>query len=355
MQLTDFDYQLPKDLIAQYPLELRSASRLLDVIVQAPSQEVLCKDLIFTDIVQLLQKGDLLIFNDTKVIPARVFGSKDTGGKVELLIERVLPQNCVLAQIKASKPPKPGSLIYVGSPDNQACLQVLSRHQNANQSELAHSEISPFYDVQFPSSVLDFLDQYGVLPLPPYIHHDANQHDAKRYQTVVANQPGSVAAPTAGLHFDEPLLEKIQSLGIQIAHITLHIGAGTFSPVRHEDLSKHQMHFEQYFISPKTRAAIDLALAHKRRIVAVGTTSLRALESAFTMGDQADTNLFITPGYQFQVVDALITNFHLPKSTLLMLVSAFAGTSTIQKVYQHAIAQQYRFFSYGDAMFLRKS
>ena len=352
MQLSEFNYELPEELIAQFPLDSRTSSRLLDV--NSSSSSILqMDDLIFSDIVGLLNKGDLIIFNDTKVIPARVFGHKDSGGKVELLVERILSERTLLSQIRASKPAQPGSIIYIGDDSNPIPIKVIER-KHITSADDQPSEISPFYLLEFPDNCLDILNQVGELPLPPYISHQATAEDIKRYQTVVAKNPGAVAAPTAGLHFDDELINQLKNKGIEIAYVTLHVGAGTFTPVRAENIAEHQMHFERYSIPTETRAAIQLAKEEGRMVICVGTTSLRAVESAAKMGDSGDTNLFITPGYSFSVVDALITNFHLPKSTLLMLVSAFAGTDTIRKAYQHAIDNKYRFFSYGDAMFLKK-
>lgn len=348
MRLSDFDYELPPELIAQHPLSERGASRLLEVTNAPESSSPEFHDRIFPEIENLLQSGDLLIFNDTKVIPARLFGQKQSGGKVEFLIERVLDDTHALAQIRSSKTPKPGSVILVGNPNTPTPIEVIERHHSAN------NELSPFYLIQFPDNCLDTLIQFGELPLPPYISHTPDQIDDERYQTVVAKHPGAVAAPTAGLHFDKDLIQRLQAKGVKIGFITLHVGAGTFTPVRTDDLSAHQMHFERFKIPPETRELIDQTKKNNERVIAVGTTSLRALESAALMGDQGDTNLFITPGFEFKVVDALLTNFHLPKSTLLMLVSAFAGFSNIRQAYTHAIKNQYRFFSYGDAMFLRR-
>jgi len=354
MQLSDFDYELPQELIAQFPLPSRSASRLLIVHQDRDLTNPKLQDAYFKDIIHLLKKGDLLVFNDTKVIPARIHGFKPTGGKIEILVERVLTENQVLCQIKSSKAILPNATLLLGDPSSPTKVTVIERQTiaHAMTSEL---ETSPFYIIEFPHNALEMLHTIGELPLPPYIKHSANLDDENRYQTVYASKPGAVAAPTAGLHFDESTLLQLQDQGVEIAKLTLHVGSGTFSPVRHEDLSTHQMHFERYFIPPETRRAIDSAQTEKRRIICVGTTSLRALESSVTMGDNGDTNLFITPGYQFQVVNALITNFHLPKSTLLMLVSAFGGYHTMKIAYQHAIEKKYRFFSYGDAMFLERS
>lgn len=336
MRLSDFNYDLPTELIAQHPLANRTDSRLLEVKSHG--------DLIdhqFKDILNLIRPGDLLVFNDTKVIPARLHGKKETGGIVELLIERISGDKQAWVQIRASKVPKTGSIVHI--------------HNHAGETfpvEMIGYD-GRFYEVRFPESVLTLLERFGELPLPPYIEHQPDGEDAKRYQTVVAKNPGAVAAPTAGLHFDEQILTQLKALGVQQSAVTLHVGAGTFSPVREEDLSKHKMHHEWFSIPESTLDAIEKTQGHGGRIVAVGTTSLRALEShALTGQKSGETNLFITPGFQFKAVNCLLTNFHLPKSTLLMLVSAFAGMDNIRSAYQHAIAQKYRFFSYGDAMFL---
>ncbi len=349
MYLSDFDYELPHELIAQFPLSSRSSSRLLIVQQENQSSEPLFQDAYFTDIVGLLKKGDLLVFNDTKVIPARAFGYKETGGRAEILVERILDEHQVLCQIKTSKAVQPNSKLYLGNPNDPEEVTVITRHTSSDSQE-----VSPFFIIAFPNNAFETLQRIGELPLPPYIKHSATDEDESRYQTIYAKTPGAVAAPTAGLHFDEALFNQLSLRGVEIAKITLHVGSGTFSPVRSEELSRHQMHYERYYISPETRLAIDKAQQDGRRIICVGTTSLRALESAVSMGDNGDTNLFITPGYSFKVVNALITNFHLPKSTLLMLVSSFSQFSTIQKAYSHAIEKKYRFFSYGDAMFLER-
>ena len=349
MYLSDFDYELPHELIAQFPLSSRSSSRLLIVQQENQSSEPLFQDAYFTDIVGLFKKGDLLVFNDTKVIPARAFGYKETGGRAEILVERILDEHQVLCQIKTSKAVQPNSKLYLGNPNDPEEVTVITRHTSSDSQE-----VSPFFIIAFPNNAFETLQRIGELPLPPYIKHSATDEDESRYQTIYAKTPGAVAAPTAGLHFDEALFNQLSLRGVEIAKITLHVGSGTFSPVRSEDLSRHQMHYERYYISPETRLAIDKAQQDGRRIICVGTTSLRALESAVSMGDNGDTNLFITPGYSFKVVNALITNFHLPKSTLLMLVSSFSQFSTIQKAYSHAIEKKYRFFSYGDAMFLER-
>ena len=335
--LSDFDFNLPDELIAQFPLSERSASRLLQV---APDGAF--ADRAFTDIVDMLAPGDLMVFNNTRVLKARFFGVKESGGKVEALVERVLDNRTVHAQLRASKSPPPGARIRL-----------------ADAFDVTVGErAGEFYTLHFPDDVFTLIDAHGSLPLPPYIEHAADGHDEQRYQTVYAKEPGAVAAPTAGLHFDLPLLERLQQKGVRFAYITLHVGAGTFQPVRVENLDQHQMHSEWYTISQDTVDAVHATRAAGRNVVAVGTTSLRALESA-SQGEggelaagSADTRLFITPGYAFRTVTRLITNFHLPKSTLLMLVSAFAGYDTMRAAYRHAIEQRYRFFSYGDAMLL---
>jgi S-adenosylmethionine:tRNA ribosyltransferase-isomerase len=333
--LSDFDFDLPQELIAQTPLPERSASRLLQV---KPEGDLV--DRAFADIAELLQSGDLLVFNDTRVLKARFFGVKETGGKVEVMVERVLDARNVHAQIRASKSPTPGMKIRLAD-----AFDVIVG-QRAGE----------FYALQFPGDVFELIEAHGRLPLPPYIEHDADAHDETRYQTVYAKNPGAVAAPTAGLHFDEALLAKLKAKGVNFAYVTLHVGAGTFQPVRNENLAEHKMHSEWYTIPQETVDAVRAAQASGRDVIAVGTTSLRALESASQSGTlragSDDTQLFITPGYTFKTVTRLITNFHLPKSTLLMLVSALAGYDTIRAAYRHAIAQRYRFFSYGDAMFL---
>jgi S-adenosylmethionine:tRNA ribosyltransferase-isomerase len=333
--LSDFDFDLPQELIAQTPLPERSASRLLQV---KPDGGLV--DRAFGDIAGLLQSGDLLVFNDTRVLKARFFGVKETGGKVEVMVERVLDARNVHAQIRASKSPTPGMKIRLAD-----AFDVIVG-QRAGE----------FYELQFPGDVFELIEAHGRLPLPPYIEHDADAYDETRYQTVYAKNPGAVAAPTAGLHFDEALLAKLKAKGVNFAYVTLHVGAGTFQPVRNENLAEHKMHSEWYTISQETVDAVKAAQAAGRDVIAVGTTSLRALESASQSGvlraGSDDTQLFITPGYTFKTVTRLITNFHLPKSTLLMLVSALAGYDTIRAAYRHAIAQRYRFFSYGDAMFL---
>ncbi|MBC3931087.1 tRNA preQ1(34) S-adenosylmethionine ribosyltransferase-isomerase QueA [Undibacterium curvum] len=336
--LSDFDFDLPDALIAQTALPDRTASRLLHV----DGERLLDRQ--FPDILEQLQAGDVLVFNDTRVLKARFFGVKETGGKVQLLVERILSNTeenrCVLVQMRASKAPLVGSKIRL-----------------ADAFDVTVGErVGEFFTLHFPNDIFTLLDTYGRLPLPPYIEHDADDFDEHRYQTVYSRVPGAVAAPTAGLHFDEALLQRCRDKGITLAYVTLHVGAGTFQPVRTENLSEHVMHSEWYTVPQETVDLIRAAKAAGRQVVAVGTTSMRALESASQSGSlQAgsdDTCLFITPGYVFKTVDRLITNFHLPKSTLMMLVSAFAGYERVKQAYAHAIAQQYRFFSYGDAMLL---
>lgn len=332
--LSDFDFDLPSELIAQVPLPERAASRLLKV------GETHCEDHIFSELPGFLQAGDVLVFNDTKVLNARFYGVKQSGGKVEVLVERVLDARTVLAQVRASKSPLPGTGLRLAD-----CFDV-SVGQRSGE----------FFVLHFPSDAIELIDRYGQLPLPPYIQHAADATDAQRYQTVYAKHPGAVAAPTAGLHFDQALLDQLQQQGVLLTWLTLHVGAGTFQPVRTENLAEHQMHSEWYRLPQTTVDMIETAKHSGRKVIAVGTTSMRALESASQTGKlvagSSDTQLFITPGYQFKTVDRLITNFHLPKSTLMMLVSAFAGVDRIRHAYSHAIAQRYRFFSYGDAMLL---
>jgi S-adenosylmethionine:tRNA ribosyltransferase-isomerase len=340
VRLSDFDYPLPPELIAQHPAPERSASRLLCVDGASGAM----RDLRFRDIATLLQPGDLLVVNDTRVIKARLHGRKDSGGEVEVLVERVLDAHRALVQVRASKPLKPGRFLILGA---GARAEVLDRR-------------GEFFELRFDEPVLEVLASHGETPLPPYITHEAAGEDEGRYQTVYARAPGAVAAPTAGLHFDAALLESLRSRGIGVASVTLHVGAGTFQPVRVDDLSLHVMHSEWYRIPQATVDAIAAARKKNGRVVAVGTTALRALESAAASGEEglaageAETRLFIVPGYRFRVVDRLITNFHLPRSTLLMLVSAFAGADNIRHAYRHAVEQRYRFFSYGDAMWLER-
>jgi len=340
MKTQDFDFHLPENLIAQQPSAQRTASRLL--YLNPLSSDI--TDSAFLDFPNYLSKNDLLIFNDTRVIKARLFGKKITGGVVEVLIERVLNNHHAYALVRASRAPKTGSLMKLC---DQIDVEVIGR-----EDDLFHLKFLS------ETPVLDLLEQYGSLPLPPYITHDANDADETRYQTVYAKHAGAVAAPTAGLHFDENMLNQLKNKGIHIAYITLHVGAGTFQPVKADNIAEHKMHSELYRIPNETIELIESTRAIGGKITAVGTTVLRALESAaqsqkLSAGSN-ETNIFITPGFTFKVVDRLLTNFHLPKSTLLMLVSAFAGFDQIKHAYQHAIKEQYRFFSYGDAMLLEK-
>ncbi len=339
LSLADFDFDLPHELIAQRPLADRAASRLLHVARDRH------EDRRFTDIECLLRPDDLLVFNDTKVINARLLGRKPSGGKVEALVERVLEPTLALAMVRTSHTPAPGSRLIF---DEVVHATVEGRQDS-------------FFVLRFDRDVQSALAQHGRVPLPPYIEHAADSTDALRYQTVYAARAGAVAAPTAGLHFTADLLTRLHKRGIEFVHVTLHVGAGTFQPVRVERIAEHRMHSERYEISKAAAQAINAARAANRRVVAVGTTSLRALESA-ARGPQptvpagaGETALFITPGYRFRIVDLLLTNFHLPRSTLLMLVSAFAGIDRIRAAYAHAIEQRYRFFSYGDAMLLERA
>lgn len=336
MKKSDFNYHLPESLIAQKPLAERTASRLLHLDRLSGA----IKDGQFSDFLDLLNANDLVVFNDTKVIPARLYGHKASGGKIEILIERIEGERQALAHIKASKSPKPDSLLNL---DGGAVCRVIEREND-------------LFRLQFETeqTLLDLLAEIGHIPLPPYIERADDSDDLERYQTVFAKQAGAVAAPTAGLHFDQAALDKLDAKGIAKAFVTLHVGSGTFQPVRADDLADHVMHKEFYQVSQATVDAVQQARARGGRVVAIGTTAVRALESASRSGSLqdgfGDTDLFITPGYQFKSVDAMLTNFHLPESTLLMLISAFAGYDAVMKAYQHAIQQQYRFFSYGDAM-----
>jgi S-adenosylmethionine:tRNA ribosyltransferase-isomerase len=341
--LSDFDFALPPELIAQHPAAERSASRLLDGRNAAPV------DRVFRELPTLLAPDDLLVFNDTRVIKARLLGVKATGGSVEALVERVLPHHEVLMHLRASKSPKPGSRVRFADAFD---AEVLGR---------AGPEGALFH-LRFPDDPLALLERHGHVPLPPYITHADTADDARRYQTVFAARPGAVAAPTAALHFDAALLQAFAQRGIATTNVTLHVGAGTFQPVRTDNLAEHRMHSEWFDVPEATVQAIARTRSRGGRIVAVGTTTLRALESAAAFSDgrgtlqsgSRDTDIFITPGFAFQVVDTLVTNFHLPKSTLMMLVSAFAGFDPVRALYAHAIAQRYRFFSYGDAMLLQR-
>jgi len=341
MRLSDFDYDLPPELIAQHPASERTASRLLHLDGRTGRME----DRAFRDFVSLVDGKDVVVFNDTRVIKARLRGRKDSGGEVEVLVERILDASRALAHVRASKAPKPGRQIVLA---RGGTLEVLGR-----QGEL-------FELLFLDGPVLDVLDAWGEVPLPPYISHAAEPDDERRYQTVYARAPGAVAAPTAGLHFDAGTLDALRAKGVALATLTLHVGAGTFQPVRVDDVAQHVMHSEWYGIPDETVKAIADARSRGGRVLAVGTTTLRALESAAAATGKlqpgsAETRLFIVPGFRFHVVDRLLTNFHLPRSTLLMLVSAFAGAEHIRRAYAHAVAQRYRFFSYGDAMLLESA
>jgi S-adenosylmethionine:tRNA ribosyltransferase-isomerase len=348
--LSDFDFELPPDLIAQHPAAERSGSRLLDGSQAGPV------DRIFRELPQLLNAGDLLVFNDTKVIKARIFGEKASGGKLELLIERVLPGHQVVAHMKVSKKPLVGGQMHLaGGARNGGFDAVLLGRWPDENGQLFHLQLS-----DEPHALME---KHGVVPLPPYIErpagaseHADTEEDAKRYQTVFARAPGAVAAPTAALHFDDGVLSALAARGVHTASVTLHVGAGTFQPVKTENIADHTMHREWYEVPEATQQAIAACQARGGKVVAVGTTTVRTLESWARSGQASgDTQIFITPGFDFRVVDRLITNFHLPKSTLMMLVSAFAGYTHIMGLYRHAIAHHYRFFSYGDAMLLTRS
>ncbi len=336
--LSDFDFRLPPELVAQHPPLKRSGSRLLDA--RTPG----LADRQFIDLPALLLPGDLLVFNDTKVVKARLFGHKASGGALELLIERVLSADSgheVAAHMKVSKKPAPGAVLQM---DGGFTATLISRWPNAD---------GPLYKFKLSSDPYALMAEHGHVPLPPYITHEDSVDDEQRYQTVFAKHPGAVAAPTAALHFDEAVLSQLETRGVKSASVTLHVGAGTFQPVKAENIADHVMHFERFEVPPATLQAIAECKARGGRVVAVGTTTVRALESHAKFGAACnDTNIFITPGFEFAVVDLLLTNFHLPKSTLMMLVSAFAGHAHIMALYQHAIAQRYRFFSYGDCMLL---
>ena len=336
MKKSDFNYHLPSELIAQKPLPQRSASRLLQLNKQTGS----ITDARFTEFIDMLLPQDLLVFNDTKVIPARLFASKVTGGKVEILIERIENQHQALAHVRASKSPKADSLLLLQ--DGTVC-RVLGREHDLFR---LHFETD--------KDVLSVLTEIGHMPLPPYIDRQDDQEDLDRYQTVFAKQAGAVAAPTAGLHFDDEIMQQMEQKGIPRTFITLHVGSGTFQPVRVDDLAQHVMHSEYFQVSEACVEAVRNTKANGGRVVAIGTTAVRALESASQLGELqsgcGDTQLFITPGYNFRTVDAMLTNFHLPESTLLMMISAFAGYDSVMNAYKHAIEQRYRFFSYGDAM-----
>ncbi len=345
MRVSDFSFKLPQELIARFPKADRTASQLM--VVNGNTGSII--DCGFKDILAQINKGDLLVFNNTRVIPARMFGQKSSGGKIEVLVERLIDKNTVLAHIRASKSPKVGAKLLL---EGTVTATMVARH-------------GALFELKFhgEKSVLSILDDIGHMPLPPYIDRPDEDSDRERYQTVYNEKPGAVAAPTAGLHFDDELLAQIKEKGVELAFVTLHVGAGTFQPVKVDEIADHIMHAEYVEVSAEVVEQIKRTKANGGRIIAVGTTSVRSLESAAKLAQNkgheliefyGDTDIFITPGYEFQLVDALLTNFHLSESTLLMLVSAFAGYENIMTAYQHAIEAQYRFFSYGDAMFLTK-
>lgn len=349
MQVADFHFDLPEHLIAKAPKSERSSSKLM--VLDGNTGEVNHK--VFSDIVSLVEPGDLLIFNNTRVIPARMYGKKESGGKVEILVERLIDETSVLAHVRASKSPKPGTILIL---EDDVRAEMIQRHED-------------LFELKFlsESTVLEVLEQKGHMPLPPYIDRPDTESDRERYQTVYNKKPGAVAAPTAGLHFTEALLAQLAAKGVQTEFVTLHVGAGTFQSIRVDTVTDHKMHAEYADVSPEVIAAIQNTKANGKRVIAVGTTSVRSIESAAWKSDMqtgqwqqlkpltGETDIFIYPGYEFKVVDAMITNFHLPESTLIMLVSAFAGQQHILNGYNLAVENEYRFFSYGDAMFLTKT
>lgn len=342
--LSDFDFHLPEHLIAQFPKDERSHSRLLHPLLDKKNQLTDFSEYLFAQIIDEFKAGDVLVVNNTKVIPARLFASKPSGGKLEVFVERVTEPDVALCMMRANRAPKVGAEIVF---TDTIHAQVLEKKEQ-------------FYLLKLTASTWEnLLSSQGEIPLPPYIQRQADKFDDSRYQTVYAKEKGAVAAPTAGLHFDDDLFAQLRAKGVKIVEVTLHVGAGTFLPMKHEDIARHEMHFELFTIPEHTATIINQAKQVGQRITAVGTTSLRALESSVNSSRQlqaghGDTNLFITPGFQFNIVDRLITNFHLPKSSLLLLVSAFAGYDLIRQTYQYAIANEYRFFSYGDAMLLER-
>ena len=344
MKVSEFQFDLPEALIARYPTKERTASRLMHLATTGLSH------LQFTDVVNLINPGDLLIFNNTRVIPARLLGQKATGGKVEVLIERIIDEHHVLAHVRASKSPKEGTQLLL---EGKVEMEMVGRQDALFTLKLLN-----------PEPILEILEQYGHMPLPPYIDRPDEESDKERYQTVYNEKPGAVAAPTAGLHFDDVILKQLRDKGVNTEFVTLHVGAGTFQPVRVDNILEHQMHSEYAEVPQNVVDAIAKTKAAGKRVIAVGTTSVRSLESAAKAALEngtalapffSDTDIFIYPGYKFQVIDAMLTNFHLSESTLIMLVSAFAGKENVMRAYQEAIAQQYRFFSYGDAMFIEKN
>ncbi|MBY4675894.1 tRNA preQ1(34) S-adenosylmethionine ribosyltransferase-isomerase QueA [Marinobacterium arenosum] len=340
MQVKDFHFELPDELIARYPLAQRSSSRLL--CLEGNNGTLAHRT--FSDVIELIEPGDLMVFNNTRVIPARLFGQKESGGKVEVLIERILDQQRVLAHVRSSRSPKAGAILLL---EGGLRAEMTGRHEN-------------LFELRFEleGSLLEALEQHGHIPLPPYMKREDELSDRERYQTVYNSQPGAVAAPTAGLHFDQPLLDKLAAKGVQTAFVTLHVGAGTFQPVKVDKIEDHIMHSEYIEVPESVVEAVKATRARGKRVIAVGTTSVRSLESASRSGEIepfcGESDIFIYPGYQFRSVDCLITNFHLPESTLLMLVSAFAGYEHTMHAYQVAVEQSYRFFSYGDAMFITR-
>ncbi len=346
MKLSDFHFDLPDNLIAKYPTKLRTASRLL--CLNGTTGKV--KHSVFKEFEAQLESGDLLIFNNTRVIPARLLGQKSTGGKVEVLVERIIDEKTLLAHVRSSKSPKPGAELIL---EDQIRLQMVARKEQLFELKVLNDE-----------PILSLLDQYGHMPLPPYIDRPDENSDKERYQTVYSEKPGAVAAPTAGLHFDDAMLDRLRAKGVKTEFVTLHVGAGTFQPVRVANIEEHHMHSEFAEVPQSVVDAIAQTKTAGKRVIAVGTTSVRSLESAAAATIKKgkplapffdDTDIFIYPGYQFEVVDAMLTNFHLPESTLMMLISAFAGRDNVMSAYQQAIEQEYRFFSYGDAMFISKA
>lgn len=336
--LGDFDFALPPDLIAQHPAPQRSASRLLD------GRHLPAADRVFRELPALLSPGDLLVFNDTEVVKARLYGEKPSGGRLELLVERVLAGREVAAHMRVSKKPLAGMVLKM---DGGYTATLLGRWPDADGA---------LFHLAFSEDPFAVMERHGHVPLPPYIEHEDTADDAERYQTVFARNPGAVAAPTAALHFDEAVLASLDACGVRRASLTLHVGAGTFQPVKADDITQHRMHSEWFDVPAATQEAIARTRAHGGRIVAVGTTTVRTLETWAATGQaRGDTSIFITPGFRFRVVDLLLTNFHLPRSTLMMLVSAFAGHDRVMALYRHAVAQRYRFFSYGDAMLLQRT
>lgn len=343
MRVSDYRFELPEELIARYPMPERTASRLLKL--DGPSGELAHKH--FTDVLECVEPGDLMVFNNTRVIPARLFGQKASGGKLELLVERLLSEHEILAHVRCSKSPKVGNRLELGI-DRGA----------SHGAEMVGRDDTLFH-LRFDEPVLEVLEKVGHMPLPPYIERPDDESDQERYQTVYNKTPGAVAAPTAGLHFDDALLEKLKAKGVDTAFVTLHVGAGTFQPVRVDDIKDHVMHSEYAEVSQEVVDKVRVTKANGKRVIAVGTTSVRSLESASQSGQiepfATDTSIFIYPGYEFKTVDVLVTNFHLPESTLIMLISAFAGYDNVMNAYRVAVAEKYRFFSYGDAMFITRN